>query len=605
MAEALRVEFALDPDVLWVGGGEVVRSGSVDFQGFRPELGEVRTGTMSIVVSNQDREFDPDNPSSALVLVGYFDVGVYVRLVLTHAAVDYVVYTGIIDRITQGYDIGGRDAIATIEATDDRLVQRPLPSGYQEAVGRIGADERYLPLDDPIEQNYPRDPFRPEGSTAVWGGPVRQVSQTAPSCPGGVTISSQGSVLGLPAFMADGAGDWHLSMMLGCPRLTLTVGQSTMVLNSIDSEYVRVIYAANNSSGTLTPAITLLQGPTGAEAARVWLAPNDGAVHHYYWEVDAGTGAQLWIDGASATQHFDLNPGNWSAPPTTQVHYIGASAYAAFPEVDIQVGHFVQGPGRPGAGPELARVAANGAVTAGVSYDTPTQRVQWVLDQAGVTAGDISSTSTQLIGVSGGDLPAEHLRKVAAADGGFFWIDAEGLGQYRSPAAGGLRDVFRDDSPTQGYTGLVPVRDRARRLTAAVATVAGVEVARYDTGRVPVRELSFETLNLVPADAYDRCLDLVQERMDVGTVYPSLSFMPERDGRWPLALTLDLLEYIEVVRTPVGVGATVDVAARVEGISHSFGAHPSTWVTTLALGVPTPSGFFVLDSSQLDTGRLA
>ena len=128
MADALRLELYDSSGAVWVNAGEVVREFEVVFEGYRPELDEVRSGTATIVVSNQTRAFDPDyvyftgGPLAALL-----DPGVFLRLILNVGGVDYTVYTGITDRITQGYDPGDHDAIATFEATDDRLVSARCP----------------------------------------------------------------------------------------------------------------------------------------------------------------------------------------------------------------------------------------------------------------------------------------------------------------------------------------------------------------------------------------------------------------------------------------------------------------------------------------------
>ena len=474
----------------------------------------------------------------------------------------------------------------------------------------------YLALNEDAGAAYTTNPLNPSIFGGVWAGTARESLDLAPSTSGGkkFTISTAGLIL--PTFISDPvSGDWHLSFWIQLydvgtsvfdpdpwTRQILSPNRPWSGATATGDIAVRV-----NSLGTLQ----LYQDGTGGSASAWTSLGSDGAPHHVAYDCDAGTGMTITVDGRamSGGEILDITPTRWKAL-STFLHYFGGDSYdltnldTTIDSEAVGIGHYTQLAGR-GYGSALHLASRFGSVTEGATWDTPTQRIAWALAQAGVTAGTIDATSTMLRGVRGSDLPAEHIRKVAASDGGFFWIDSDGLGRYRSPLSGGIDAEFKDDAVGLGYQGIEPVRDRSRRITAARATVETTPIAGYDTGRTPLRELEFEVLNLLPLDAYARCVAVVDERKDVGTVYPALSFQPDRDNRWVTALTLDLGQWVRVKRTPLHITPAINVATRVEGIRHSCGQHLSTWTTTLSLGVPTTTEFFLLDTSLLGTGRLA
>ncbi len=621
---ALRVELSND-GAAWVSAGQVVRSGDVNREGFRPELDEIRPGTMTLTVSNQTRAWDPEYAASPLA--GYLDAGDYIRLIYNVGGVDYTVFTGVIDRLSQQYDPGNHDATAVVEAVDatESLAQRPLPSGFENVVDYVSdlysVTPIYLPLNEPTEVLYTSNPFQLSAFSGVWAGTPIQSTDVMPSAPGGKQFALCTAGIFMPPFTATAGGDWSLSFWISVPKLNtgawvrrllqpariMTGAESSGdVVLTLDSSGGMVLYQSGSAGfGTV---FQFGLGPSGN-----WVLA-DGRPHHIAIEVDAGVGITVYVDGAQNTPTVSTNPTRWKAI-SSFTHYwggdylnyqFGVPGTVLVDDQSIALGHIVQMSGGNLFSPRLAVTGYTGSINDDSAYwDTPGERVEWVLDKAGVTAGTINTTTTLLRGVRGGDLPIDHLRRVAASDGGMFWIDADGEGQYRSPLSGGLAAEFKDDVPGLGYSGSDPVRDRSRRITAARATVEGTAVARYDTGRTPIREAEFEVLNLIPTDAYARCVAVVDERKDIGSVYPSLTFQPARDNRWSTALTLDLSQWVRVKRTPVGIGPAINVAARIEGIRHSFGDHPSTWTTTLSLGIPTTTDFFILDSSLLNTGRLA
>lgn len=601
----------------WVNAGPVIKSGKVNREGYRPELDQTRPGSLTFDVKNHDRSFDPDY--SAGTHFAYLDSGCPIRLMATYAAVDYPVFTGIIDQLKQNYDAGDRWATATITAVDTMSLgaQRPLPSGLQEKIKVLaaGGAVHYLPLDEPPDQTLTVNPLDLDASySGGWGGAAREPVTLTNTAAGGKRFQLATTVLVLPyPFVSDPiTGNWSLGFHFQVPSF---VG-GTWYRNILQPNRVYDVASASGDIKlvlTNTGLLRISQCGNGGEAMNVVDAGvlNDGAPHQITFECTAGTGMVVYIDGQPTTSAASFGATRWKALSTFP-HFIGGDSYDYYSStylVDSQaiaIGHYVQLP-KLTVGPFLTLVGVTGTITYNVYWDLPGQRIQWCLDQAGIVANSIDPGTKLLRGVVGGDLPIDHIRAVAASDGGFFWVDQNGKANYLSPPSGAVVATFSDDGTAIGYTGLEPVRDASRKITAARAEIPGISsfpatVARYDNGDAPTRELSFRTLNLLTTDAQERCEALVTQLQNVGSQYPTLSFLPAKENAWVTALTLDLGQLVRIKRTPQGIGTGIDRICSIEGISHTFDEHMSRWVVTLSLGIPGPNGGFIFDVSQFDVG---
>ncbi len=599
----------------WVGAGACVRSGDVNFEGYRPELDESRPGEMTLVVSNQGRAWDPDYAASSLA--GANDVGCRVRLTMWQGGAPYQLFLGTIDRIEQTPDLGGHDMTATVVAVDDNalLSGGRLPSGYAVAAQSIAGGAVYLPLAED-QALIIADQLTLTGTGGAWNGAPPRRRDLAPSTPGGQEFALGETRLAVSkAFVSSGVG-WHLSFSLAVGGAGELVGNRRLL------QPLRPVTAATDSSGDF---ILLLSPPSGlgwGQAGSGGLAAQafvdstgldlwNGAPHHFVFEGRVGVGVDVYVNGVllpvsgfafnlAAVRTLSAFSHAFGGDP---VDYL--TGVAAVTDTTVAIGHIFQAPG-VGYAATLYNAWRTGSIAAGAGWDTPTQRVAWLLDQAAVPAGTLESSSTPLRGVSGGESPNSHARKVAASDQGRVWVDARGLGQYRSGSGGSVVMELRDDDDAKRYSGIRPTRDRSRRVTAARAVDAsGALVARYDGGSSPSREVEVEVLNVLPGDAHTNLEQLVTSRDDVGTVYPEVTIVPADGDRWAQVLNLEFGQYVRLVRTPVAVGSVVNVAAPVEGIRHTFGSHSSTFRTMLSLGIPTPSNFFILGASQLGHERLA
>jgi hypothetical protein len=116
----VEVGFASNPSVdvattTWTDVSTYVRSISTR-RGRNDELGTFSAGTMSVVLDNRDRRFDPNYTSSP------YSPNVVpmrrIRLKATYNAVTYAVWSGFVDDWPQEYDIGGHEATVTVNCTD-------------------------------------------------------------------------------------------------------------------------------------------------------------------------------------------------------------------------------------------------------------------------------------------------------------------------------------------------------------------------------------------------------------------------------------------------------------------------------------------------------
>jgi hypothetical protein len=102
-------------------------------------------GNAGITFKNQDRAFEPTNTSSPLY--GYIKPKQRIAIVLTISAVDYYLFTGLVDGWTFNYDISG-ESVAVLNASDKTslfanqyLTAQTFPSELSGArVNRILAD---------------------------------------------------------------------------------------------------------------------------------------------------------------------------------------------------------------------------------------------------------------------------------------------------------------------------------------------------------------------------------------------------------------------------------------------------------------------------------
>jgi hypothetical protein len=102
--------------------------------------------------------------------------------------------------------------------------------------------------------------------------------------------------------------------------------------------------------------------------------------------------------------------------------------------------------------------------------------------------------------------------------------------------------------------------------------------------------------------AEDMAAGLVQQRKDPKIRARPLSTVGQTQAtQWPTLLGLEIGDRIAIEITPLGVGAQVAQELIIERISWSIGS--DRWEMDIT-GSPAPTQFFLLDTSELDTGIL-
>src|ERR1044071_6000232 len=316
----LRVE--LWNGAAWVNAGEIVKTGEVNREGYRPELDQTRPGTATFTVKNADRSWDPDYSAGAHA--AYLDSGCPIRLVIHYGVTDYNLFTGIIDQLKQGYDSGDRWAVARVTAVDPMSLaaQRPLPSGLSEKVKVLaaGGPVHYLPLDEPPDQTLTINPLDLAAAySGGWGGAARAAVGLSNTAAGGKRFQLATTVLVLPyPFLSEaGTGNWSLGFYLQVPSFA----SGTWYRNILQPNRVYDVASASGDIKlvlTNTGLLRISQCGNGGEAMNVIDAGvlNDGAPHHITFECAAGVGMTVYIDGQPTTSAASFGATRWKALST-------------------------------------------------------------------------------------------------------------------------------------------------------------------------------------------------------------------------------------------------------------------------------------------------
>lgn len=265
--------------------------------------------------------------------------------------------------------------------------------------------------------------------------------------------------------------------------------------------------------------------------------------------------------------------------------------------------------------PRSAVAAVGGSEDAGARVSRILDSASWPTADRVISTGDTTLQATTLDGS-----PLAELQAVADNEIGELYIRGDGKLVFRNRNA--ILEETRSSTSQatfgDGGGGELPYKDGGLQLAydhdtlinKVVATRAGgseqvvEDVASQDEflirGYTPPSELILET-DPATADWAGFVLSISSQpelRFTEVTIWPRV----DPDNLYPQVLGRQIGDRITIRRRPPGGGPMIERDVFIRGIRHVV--TPDNWITTWTLQSATRYAFFVLDTSELDTGVL-
>lgn len=615
----LALEFAFTPGV-WTNDTADLREWNTD-RGRGDESGQMRSGTLDLMMDNRNRQWDPEHASN--ISPGNLLPGIGVRLTATFNSVTYPVYTGFVDRIEQVYQyphesrvlIQCSDALSVLQAAT-------LPESVYQAEVLTDSPVAWWKLGEPQDQTTAFDSIGSRDGTYF-------DSPTAES-PG--IVAFDGGSSRLFDHMLPNRVEVPGNIIRGYPfsiEAVIQVSPTDTAFRIIyDEEYSSApfdetlfFFVDDNSVGRQGTLGALL-GVTGSvtrfdvhSTARV----DDGAPHHVAVVANAVNDVRLYIDGV--LDSVQTVAGTSAFPAGS--YRIGLGNAPAF-STDIgqyAIGGELQEVAVYGTALSAARVAAHASAATGPwNGDTSGQRFARILDFLDWPAADRDYVTTdQSILQSGvlGTTALTYLSLLESGEGGRLYVRKngdltfEGRHQKWQPPYNVPAYVFGDAPGELPYQGIGFITDKGSvRNEAIVQREGGVRqrsvnqtsIARYGTRTISLTGL----MNASDAESRDHGDFVVAQLGSVTNRLPSLVVNPRRDATtmFPVVLGLEIGARLQIKRRPQGVGSPIIKEVLVEGIKVEADASSKTMVFTYFVSEIDALKVWVLDdpvSSILDS----
>jgi len=570
-------------------------------RGRQSELEEFSYGVLSVELNNRTRRFDPTYSAGALY--GNLLPRKQCRLRLKWAGTTYDVFKGWLTGIPQNYGEGGMDATVTLEAVDALALLGEMGltlDTYTTAADGIPFSYRMwrvLSGTTWVEDDGTADYVMSSG-TAGFGGasPVSPSGVASLSLNSGYTWTST-----VPSSTSTDAA-WGFWL-----RTSLTPASATPVIRFDLNGGSDILAVAINTDGTLS-------WTKDGVSATTTFAVNDG-ISRYFTCVCAGSTAprgRLYVNGVSvATAAFTAN-GGIQAP-----NKIGNATLATAGEVLVQ-DFVVISDGDVFTDAEMASLY-QGAI--GQIVEPTTTRAARYLDNVAWPATWRDLAPTTGLGGSRGECAdvqqsgyAHNALKVAAAtEQGRYFATKDGdvafYGRYYAfevTRGSTVQATFSDDGAGISYLS-TGIDWSDREVNNDVTVTWSSDPAKRSTDSTSIDDYTRQskTINTVlstAAAATDMAAGLVGWRKDLrartrGIVVDCRA----NSASWATLLGLEIGDRIQHEITPMGIGSQDVQTLTLEAIEWDISG--DRYLLTL-YGSPIPTDVFVLDVSELDTGRL-
>ncbi len=598
---------------VWVDITTDVRSWNSS-RGRNRELERFQPGRATIVLSNLNRQYD----SVYVAGPNYGNIRPMrrIRIRETFNGVTYPVFDGFVDKWKLDYPNTGRDATATVTATDafKVLARTGLARSVYEAAVLGDGPGIYWRLDETrtdasdaalVALNYGSlgtanvgtwfgtpDAFGDPGLVVLDPGGSPRQSQTTVNAAGlvaGMGLTTQFDPFGSGAFVIE-AWAYPIRRDDGfatnecyiATRDDPATNNLILCYTPVDNNWRFVV--ANDAAATFTATTVVGSSPPRAR-------------YHVVARFVVGEPLTLWINGTATTGTTPT--GAFTAAAANKLAAFGIAATPGSNNFSGNFAHFAVYTGARATAVDAAWVARHYAAgTAPWQSDLPGARAGRVLDLASwpSTARELDAGITTLQSAAlEGQTVLEHAQKVAETEFGLLFITRDGKVRFvgrtglfaREPAPA----VYGDQAAQVGYRDFVPDDgDEVIRNRAIISRLNGVAQTATDAASITAYgpfEYTLEGL-LHQSDSYS--LDygnlivdeygIQQRRIASLTVGPPIS--GQESIVYPAMLGPELGDAVTVTNTPVGGGSAFTQVCGVEGIQAS-GAPGGVRTTTFTL----------------------
>lgn len=587
-------------------------------RGRSSELDDFTTGNCQVILSNEDRTFDPENTASAYY--GKITPGRPIRIQATAPGGSaQTIFQGYVDQWDQQYT-NPSDAVAVVTASDAFKVLNliNLPS-YWEYQVREDGPTAWFRFDD---GDAPTQPFETISGRSVGSWKTTAGAATTGASTGSLVAndSSVSAVLDGTDFIEIPIGFLPYTFV---DYLAKTVECWISTSTTTDGKYGIFYKPANEFTLALGMVVTggvgVIQGQMGTAGGvnQSWVETsavtvNDGKPHHLVLRWDFNTSLhQLWVDGVLATTTTTFTNISQDELNIVVGKPYTSSATATYNMTSYFVGTLDELTLYSTVALSSTQIANHYAIGKGtyLTGNTTTQRLDSLLAMADwMSDGETFSTATSTVqGIdTQNDTLLSALKECETADQGRLFCDRSGLVKFISHNEMAVNSTFNTSQRTFGDgTGELPYLDLEFTYNDQLIYNRTI-VARREGATAVVNDTTSQGQYFIRTDSLSGLINDTDEAMDdIARVrlatykqpqlrIEQMRFSPRRlTSMYAATITDDIGTRITVKRRPQGVGSVISKELIVEGITHDIGI--SSWVTTYNLS-PAPLSFLILDN---------
>lgn len=557
-------------------------------RGRNRESGAFETGRLTFVVRNDTRKYDPDHTAGPYY--GKLRPNRRVRFKATYSAVEFPVFQGYIDRITQNYG-GPNDSTATFDVSDmfKILARVELPASVYTAEVAADTPVSLWPFGEPAAAPTAFDAVGTRNLSYL-DGPTTGIAGLVVRDPA-TAVSFLKASLNRVGYNANLITAYPFSLEVWF-KIPSASGSETLYMEDYGPVDKQMTLDIDSGTGFLRFYI----GDASGTYAFVRNASNvaDNAIHHAVVTATASNNVKMYVDGIDVTTGVTATANAFPAGT-------GRAAWGNW--ADGLSGRGLAGTLQFGAiyntALSAARVAAhNTAGRTPWNGDTSGTRMLRIANLAGLAVGDtdLNAGSTTLQSTSLGGTALAYAQKIEETEAGRLFVSGAGkltfLSRYNGDTGNYLTSqatlVDADSGAGRGYRATSADVDEATIVTRATVSREGSTAVTYkDAAAVTEFGLVDEVHDglLHDSDAYSRYyaewIVSTHKTPQTRTGIVEVVLPTDPANMYPDILGLELAERVTYKRKPQNSGSVITQTMRVEAIEHATGRH--YWNTRLQL----------------------